>query len=418
MLSAFQFAIGLLAPSSSWSGIVHWLPLQLIFLLMVLTMSLVGLLAIWAGLGRGHWFVRTAVVLGCISLLVTIPAYGLIVVYMLQAGLAIIVLAAWRNWRLARRSDTPANESTPHVNWRSPWQFSILDMLLLTVVAAWLCAMLMRTPAGVWATWPFLLAEGAITAGLTIIAAWAGLGGHRRWLYVPTCVTLFPAAPIATWLRLWQRAIRSPTGSQWQSCITYISRAAVIILSLAILVPVVGVYWRLAHPRAFSEPARPNPNGYDELVRVAKLIETVNKPYIDTATRVQIKTYVTQCGPVYGAIRAALDKPCQIPLRWGDKDFSHSIAEIQSLRNAASALFAQGRLAAMEGRNKDAIASYIDTIRLGRAAMRGGLMIDMLIGITFENMGSSGLAKMRSSLSAEECLALLPKLSDLLDESA
>ena len=97
MLSAFQFAIGLLAPSSSWSGIAHWLPLQLIFLLMVLTMSLVGLLAVWAGLGRGHWFVRTAVVLGCILLLLTIRAYELIIVYMLQAGLTIIVLVLCPN---------------------------------------------------------------------------------------------------------------------------------------------------------------------------------------------------------------------------------------------------------------------------------------------------------------------------------
>ena len=72
----------------------------------------------------------------------------------------------------------------------------------------------------------------------------------------------------------------------------------------------------------------------------------------------------------------------------------------------------------MEGRNKDAIASYIDTIRLGRAAMRGGLVFDALVGITFESMGGSGLAQMRSSLSAEECLTLLPKLNDLLDESA
>ena len=158
-------------------------------------------------------------------------------------------------------------------------------MLLLTMVAAWLCAMLMRAPAGVWASWPLLLAEGVVTGGLTIVSAWAGLGGHRRWLYVPTCVILFPAAPIATWLRLWQRAIRSPIGSRWQSCITYISRAAVIVLSLAILVPVVGVYWRLAHPRTFSEPARPNPNGYDELLRAGDLIRAVNAPWLETAHR-------------------------------------------------------------------------------------------------------------------------------------
>ena len=72
----------------------------------------------------------------------------------------------------------------------------------------------------------------------------------------------------------------------------------------------------------------------------------------------------------------------------------------------------------MEGRTKDAVASYLDTIRLGRAVMRGGLIIDVLIGITCEAIGREGIANMRNSLSAGECLGLLPKLNELLDESA
>ena len=92
--------------------------------------------------------------------------------------------------------------------------------------------------------------------------------------------------------------------------------------------------------------------------------------------------------------------------------------KLQLLRDIAEALWAQGRLAAMEGRKEDAIRSYTDAIRLGRTAMKNGLIIDMLFGITFENIGRSGIAQMRSLLSAEDCLSLLPKLSDLLDESA
>ncbi len=50
--------------------------------------------------------------------------------------------------------------------------------------------------------------------------------------------------------------------------------------------------------------------------------------------------------------------------------------------------------------------------------MRGGLFIDVLVGITIEGMGRDGIAKTRKSLSAEECLALLPTLSDLIDRPA
>ena len=49
--------------------------LILLGILTVTSYSLVGLLAIWAGLGRPHWFLRVAVVGGILLLLLLIPAY-------------------------------------------------------------------------------------------------------------------------------------------------------------------------------------------------------------------------------------------------------------------------------------------------------------------------------------------------------
>jgi hypothetical protein len=148
------------------------------------------------------------------------------------------------------------------------------------------------------------------------------------------------------------------------------------------------------------------------------LIKAINTPAFETATYAQIKTFVTQCSAVYAPVRAALDKPCQVPVRLNEEDFTKSLGGVQSLRAISRALYAQGKLAAIEGRNKDAVRSYTDTIRLGRAAMRDGLFVDMLVGLTIECIGRDGLAKMRNALSAEECLALLPRLSDLLDRPA
>ena len=77
MLSAFKVQIDGLGGWPTWQSFIMagWPPLGLFCLLTILMASVVGLLAIWAGLGRGHWFLRAAVVLGCISLLLTIPAY-------------------------------------------------------------------------------------------------------------------------------------------------------------------------------------------------------------------------------------------------------------------------------------------------------------------------------------------------------
>ena len=72
---------------------------------------------------------------------------------------------------------------------------------------------------------------------------------------------------MATWLRLWQRANRSSADSLWQSRATYaFTGPHWLLLTLAILVPAVGICWRLVHPRTIQQPAVPNPNGYDELV--------------------------------------------------------------------------------------------------------------------------------------------------------
>jgi hypothetical protein len=414
-VSAFPMVVDWLGGSVSRDC---WRLVAVLCLLTILTMSLVGLPAIWAGLGRGRWFLRAAVVLGCISFLRLIPAFEPVIVYVIQAGLTIIVLGAWRRWRLARGGAVASQESTPDVGSCSPWQFSILDMLLLMAFVAWLSAMLARAPAAVWASWPGLLAEGAATAGLTIAAAWIALSSGRRWIRLPLLLVLFPAAIMVAWLWLWRESRRSYAGSLWGAYKTRVSRAVLLIVTVAILAPVVGTCWRLASPRTFSEPARPNPNGYDELVRAGNLIAAVNAPVFETATRAELKSYVAKCGIVYAPVEAALDKPCQVPLRLNQEVFVRMSGEVRSLRTVGRALYGRGRLAAMEGRKNDAITSYTDTIRLGRAGMQGGVIIDMLVGITLEGMGRAGIAKMRKSLSAEECLVLLPRLKELLDRPA
>ncbi len=279
-------------------AIVWWQPFALFCLLTILMMSLFGLLAIWAGLGRGHWFLRAAVVLGCISLLLVIPAFELVTVYVIQAGLTVVALGAWRNWRLARcavavvvqpsrlhcAGETPAPQ-VAETGQRSPWQFSILDLLLLTALAAWVCAMLTSAPPAAWAGWPALLAEGVIMAALSVGMAWIALSDGRRWVRLPLFFILFPAALMAAWLELWQWARPASTTVRRNSWQTGLSRAGLVLVSLAILAPAAAVVWRLAHPRTAPELIPPSPNGYDDLVRAGALIENVNVPDFDTATR-------------------------------------------------------------------------------------------------------------------------------------
>jgi hypothetical protein len=419
MYSVFQMQ---LSPSPPWildwwSWLVaFWRPMELLCFLTVVVMSLVGLLAIWCGLGRGNWFLRAAVVLGCISLLLVIPAYELVVVYLLQAWLTTIALTAWRHWRLSRATcDTVGRPCRNAV----PWQFSIRDLLLFTVLVACASAMLAKAPATVWSQWPALLVEGLILAWLTIAAAWIALGRGHWWARLPVLLLLLPSLPSAlmvAWLLLWRWARSAGTALKRSFWRIGISRAALLLLSLVILAPATAVYWRLTHPRPIPATVVPDPNGYDDLIRAGKLLSAVTAPDFDTVTEAQLKAYVAQCSGVYAPVRAALAKPCRASLRWEDKDLKGWFSDADTLRATSRAFYGQGRLAALEGRTADAVAAYLAVIRLGQASQRGGLLSDLLVGLTCESIGHHGFAEVRKSLSANDCKAILPTLRELFSE--
>lgn len=64
---------------------VDWELFIPVAVLAVLIHTIVGLLAIWIGLGRAHWFFGTAVLGGLLALGVLVGAYEPVVVFFLQA---------------------------------------------------------------------------------------------------------------------------------------------------------------------------------------------------------------------------------------------------------------------------------------------------------------------------------------------
>ena len=83
---------------------------------------------------------------------------------------------------------------------------------------------------------------------------------------------------------------------------------------------------------------------------------------------------------------------------------------MDALRTLERLLFAEGTLAEREGRTGDAANSYIDVIRLGQAAGRGGMMMDVLRGQAIEAAGLRGLAGLRGRLDVDQVRRLLPEL--------
>ena len=109
-------------------------------LLAVLSVSapaLVGLVAIWAALGkRPHWAVRCGLLLGMISLGLLIPAHELVAMFFVQSMVVVVALAAYRMFQ--RCPD----------GTRRGFQFSLLDMLLFTGLTAVVMAAACSAPTG------------------------------------------------------------------------------------------------------------------------------------------------------------------------------------------------------------------------------------------------------------------------------
>jgi len=83
---------------------------------------------------------------------------------------------------------------------------------------------------------------------------------------------------------------------------------------------------------------------------------------------------------------------------------------LASIKFLTQLLDADGRLAELEGRNDDAVGSYVDAIKLGNAISHGGLMIDQLVGNSCEAIGLRPLAKLAPTLSLDQSRQLMTEL--------
>jgi hypothetical protein len=66
-------------------------------------------------------------------------------------------------------------------------------------------------------------------------------------------------------------------------------------------------------------------------------------------------------------------------------------------------MMAEGRLAELENRLGDAAAVYLAVIRLGYAMNQGGVIIDSLVSMAIEAIGTSGMQRLASTLDAKQC---------------
>lgn len=176
-------------------------PWLAVLVLTLLSVAVVGLMGIWIALGRGHWFVRAAVVGAALSLLLLVPAYEPLVLFIVQLLVAVPILV------LARRLRDRATG-------RLVWQFTTGDLLGFTAVVAGIMAVIASVPVSMWhswhgfehlfrwlypvgpaiAPWHYAIILGVASGVITLFAAWIVVGRLRPRIRAVAFAVVYPAA--------------------------------------------------------------------------------------------------------------------------------------------------------------------------------------------------------------------------------
>lgn len=156
----------------------------------------------------------------------------------------------------------------------------------------------------------------------------------------------------------------------------------------------------------------PKQNGYDDFVKAGQMLAPFTGNY-DPSNLRQLQTIVEGNSNALQLARTGLGNECRVPVQFSESYVSNHLGDLAALKRVAQAFVAEGKLAETKDRPNDAAKSYLDTIRFGNEAMRGGVLIDALVGIAIENMGTSHLTNLVAQLDANSCRKTATSLETL-----
>ena len=138
--------------------------------------------------------------------------------------------------------------------------------------------------------------------------------------------------------------------------------------------------------------AIPDQNKFEELSKATESLDQskVTTDTWDTNTVAEMQAFVAANEPLINRIRGASRGPIRTPIIYGDSD---SLMRTGNLRAACQALLMRARLFNAEGDSQAAASCRMDLIELGRNISNSGLIIDMLVGIAYQQSGEVALSE-------------------------
>ncbi len=414
--------------------------------LLLTTFVSCGLLGIWVGLSKWHWFIRSLVVVAVFLPLTLVPAYEPLLVLLIQ----VLVCAVGSNTYIVF-TDVWGNSKSISGETGKPLLFlmrcSIADILLSMALAAILLFLFVRiNKEELVHDWPNYLLTGFMVGSVVLASTWASHSQVRRvfrslvvllvatlasaslayfnewteyitynsfledslnwpnvsssnWtlVWVPIVIGLAFLIVVALWLLQKSRAYLVPgCGHVWEETSRQFTNRAfgfcfLLLVGSIVSAPVVTC-WKLLNPQEMIQIQPPEPNGFESLVAAGQMFDSrILNTAVAPASTKQLAAEVEKYADAYECVSKGLSQDFANP-RWYSQD---SFAETQaacinafsSFRNISYALSMKCDLARRESRYEDAATNAMMNLKLGVSIAKQGVLTDYLTGTAIEDTG-------------------------------
>jgi hypothetical protein len=184
-----------------------------------------------------------------------------------------------------------------------------------------------------------------------------------------------------------------------------------ILVSIAILILLLRVADRMAR-RAGPLPEVPQPNAYEELLRVAAEVRIPLREIAELSED-EIRRLAAANEASLERLRVALRGAMKVPLQTTNGWVEQHGRDVDALKKLALVIGVRGRAHMLDGNTNQTAACFLDVLLLGQALPKGGLVSDGVNGLTIETVGMASLRALIPSLSAEFCRQAAQELEQM-----
>lgn len=160
-------------------------------------------------------------------------------------------------------------------------------------------------------------------------------------------------------------------------------------------------------------PPLPQPNGYDDFVKAGRVVVSAQNDNPADLELEELRARVTANREALRLARAGLQRECRVVLDFSTNNLANHVAQMGTFKALTRAFLAEGSLSERENRPGDAARAYLDAIRFGHEGFRGGVVIDMLVGLACRSLGCRSLERMLDKLTVAECQESIRQLKDM-----